>query len=210
MHQLTIEAETRTITSRHDDFGAARQALLAHARQTDTYLRAIAHPRAERACFELISLDDTHGRPSVTGAAFIEPMASPPARTVTPYYAAAAALLWTSDQHPAPCSPTSTDCCADDTHPALAAARAAVQSTLMVSPLWYEATALADLTHVPMPPTRVLDSLQHTVVTRGFRPATAAALAASVQRHLDSTVTPEQTVAATWWTALLTWSVTST
>jgi len=208
MHQLTIAAETGATTTTHHDYDAANRALLTHVKRSDTYPRAIARPSAQRACFQLISLDDTGGRPCVTGAAFIEPMASPSAgRTVTPYYAAAAALHWISDQHRGPCSAPPADHSGDDTHAALAAARAAVRSTSVISPLWYEAAALADLTDVPLPPTRLLDSLRHTVVTRGFRPASAAALAASVQRHLDSTVMPEQVVVVIWWTALLTESV---
>jgi hypothetical protein len=74
MHQLTIAAETGTVTSRHDDFGDARHALLAHARRTDTYLRALeCTPCAGLASFQLVSLDDAGRRPHLAGTATITP-----------------------------------------------------------------------------------------------------------------------------------------
>lgn len=210
MHQLTIAAETGTTTTTHHDYDAASRALLAHAKLSDTYLHALAQPGAERASFELVRLNRAHGRPNVTAAAVIEPVASTAhGRIVTPYRAAAAALQWTSDQHGAPHSPT-TRCSTDHTHPASAAARAAARSTLTVSALWYEATALAELTDIQVPPTHMLDNLRHAVITRSLLLASPAAFAASVQYHLDDAVTLEQAVVAIWWTALLVWSLTTT
>jgi hypothetical protein len=74
MHQLTIAAETGTLTSRHDDFGDARDALLAHARRTDTYLRTLeCTPCEGLASFQLVSLDDAGRRPHLAATATITP-----------------------------------------------------------------------------------------------------------------------------------------
>jgi hypothetical protein len=75
MHELTIAAETGTLTSRHDDFGDARHALLAHARRTDTYLRALDEctPCVGLVSFQLVSLDDAGRRPHLAGTATITP-----------------------------------------------------------------------------------------------------------------------------------------
>lgn len=206
MHQLTITAETGTSTTTHHDYNAASRALLNHAKLSDTYLHTLAGPEAQRACFHLISLNRAHGRPNVTAAAIIEPVVSTASgRLISPYYAAGAALHWTSDLHS-----DSRWRHTDHAHPALAAARAAAQSPLNVSSLWYEAITLADLTDIPLPPTHMLDNLRHEVITRGVRLSSPADLAASVQYHFASAVTPEQAVVATWWTALLARSLTPT
>lgn len=207
MHQLTITADTGATTTTHHDYDDANRALLTHVKRSDTYLRTIAPPTAGRAAFELLRLSDTGTRPSVTGAAFIEPLVTTSvARNITPYYVAAAALQWIADQQattPASPSPARS---AGDTHAALSAARAALRSTVLAGSLWDEATALADLTTTPAPSLRVFDSLRH-IVGLGLRPASPAALAAAVQRHADATVTPEQVTGLIWWTALLTWAL---
>lgn len=201
MHQLTIAAETGATTTTHHDYDAANRALLTHAKRSDTYLRVVAPPKppaaGQRACFELVSLDGTRGRPNVTAAAFIEPLVVTPAgRTITPYYAAAAALDWISEDLPALATQPRA-------HPALTAAHAALQSTLMAGSLWREAAELAELPDVPMPCASVLTDLHHIFVSRAYRPASAAALAAVVQRQLDTTVASEQVAVAIWWAALL-------
>lgn len=203
MHQLTIAAQTGATTTTHHDYDAASQALLAHAKRSDTYLRIVAPAKpsstAQRACFELISLDDPRGCPSVTAAAFIEPLVVTPAgRPVTPYYAAAAALDWISDHRAA-----ATAAAEPHEHPALDAAHAALQSTLLAGSLWREAADLAELPDVAVLPACVLADLRYMVVSRGFRPASAAALAAVVQRQLDTSASSEQVAVATWWTALV-------
>lgn len=196
MHTLRITApDGADTTTAHVDFDDAQRALHTHAKLSDTYLRVVTPPTpppaAQRACFELISLDGTRHRPNVIAAACIEPLVLTPAGgTVTPYYAAAAALHWISDQPRA--------------HPALDAAHAAVHSTLMAGALWREAAALAELSDVPALPADVLTNIHHMLVTRGYRPTSAAALAAMAQRELDSAVTSEQVVVVTWWAALLT------
>lgn len=201
MHQLTITAETGATTTTHHDYDAASRALLTHAKRSDTYLRVVAplKPSAtdQRACFELVSLDGARGRPNVTAAAFIAPLVVTPAgRAITPYYAAAAALDWISDHQRA----LATQSCE---HPALDAAHAALHSVMMAGSLWREAAQLAELPDVPVPPASVLTDLHHISVSGAYRPASAAALAAVVQRQLDTTATSEQVAVAIWWAALV-------
>ncbi len=196
MHELTIAAATGANTTTHRDYAAASHALLVHAKRSDTYLRTVAHPTAQRAVFDLLRLSSTSTRPDVIGAAFIEPVAVTAAgRCITPYCAAAAALQWISDQtavrRPA--------------HAALDAAQAARQSTLQARALWDEAAALVDLPATP-PATATFDTLRHAVVARRFRPDSPAALATAVQRHADAAVTTEQVAVLIWWTALLSWA----
>ncbi|MGY1994358.1 hypothetical protein [Mycolicibacterium fortuitum] len=207
MHQLTVAAETGATTTTHHDYDDASRALLTHAKRSDTYLRPLVSPKPaapiQRACFELVSLDGTRGRPNIAATAFIEPLAGPASGTaVTPYYAAAAALRWLSDHR----NHNVTAAASDErrcSHPALDAADAVVQSPLMAEALWCEAAFLAELPEVPALPASVLCDLRHMFVSRGYRPASAAALAAAVQRQLDTAVPSEQLAVATWWAALV-------
>ncbi|MGV0740209.1 hypothetical protein ABQF35_28215 [Mycobacterium syngnathidarum] len=205
MHQLTIAAQTGATTTTHHDYDDASHALLAHAKRSDTYLRPLASPKpaapVQRACFELLSLDGTRGRPNIAATAFIEPLVVTRSGTaVTPYYAAAAALHWISDHHHATAATIDENRCS---HPALDAAGGVVQSPLMARALWCESAVLAELPEVPALPASVLCDLRHTFVSRGYRPASAAALAATVQRQLDAAATSEQAAVATWWAALV-------
>lgn len=207
MHQLTIAADTGATTTHHDDYDDANRALLIHVKRSDTYLRSIAAPTNGRAAFELLRLSHTGTQPTVTGAAFIEPISTTDAtHTTTPYYAAAAALHWISDQQPTPrAAPPAA--APEGTHPALSAARAALHSTLQANPLWNEAATLADLTATPAPSPHTFNRLRHLVAALGFRPASPAALAAAVQRQTDANITPQQVAVLIWWTALLTWAL---
>ncbi|MBX8687869.1 hypothetical protein ABFW14_32930 [Mycolicibacterium fortuitum] len=205
MHQLTVAAETGATTTTHHDYDDASRALLTHAKRSDTYLRPLVSPThaapVQRACFELISLDARRGRPNIAATAFIEPLVVTASGTaVTPYYTAAAALHWISDDHHAGAAASDER---RRSHPALDAAAAVIQSPLMAEALWCEAAALAELPEVPALPASVLCDLRHMFVSRGYRPASAAALAAAVQRQLDTAVPPEQLAVATWWAALV-------
>lgn len=205
MHQLTVAAQTGTTTTTHHDYDDASRALLTHAKRSDTYLRPLVSPKptapVQRACFALISLDGTRGRPNIAATAFIEPLVVTASGTaVTPYYAAAAAVHWISDHHRATAAADDESRCS---HPALDAADAVIQSPLMARALWCEAAVLAGLPHTPMLPANVLGDLRHAFVSRGYRPASAAGLAAAVQRTLDTTVGSEQVAVAIWWAALV-------
>lgn len=205
MHQLTIAAQTGATTTTHHDYDDASRALLTHVKRSDTYLRPLIAPKpaapVQRACFELISLDGMRGRPNIAATAFIEPLVVTASGTaVTAYYAAAATLHWISDQHHATAAARGEKRCS---HPALDAADAVVQSPLMARALWCEAAVLAELPEAPALPASVLCDLHHTIVSRGYRPASAAALAAAVQRQLNTAATPEQVAVATWWAALV-------
>lgn len=74
MHQLTITSTGPSVVTRHDDFGDAHSALLAHVRTTDTYMRSVTESRSDgHATFQLISVDDTGRAPRVTATASIAP-----------------------------------------------------------------------------------------------------------------------------------------
>ncbi|MBP2456235.1 hypothetical protein [Mycolicibacterium lutetiense] len=205
MHQLTIAAQTGATTTTHHDYDDASRALLSHAKRSDTYLRPLASPKPaapiQRACFELISLDGMRGRPNIAATAFIEPVVVTASGTaVTAYYAAAATLHWISDHHHATAAASGEKRCS---HPALDAADAVVQSPLMARALWCEVAFLAELPEASVLPASVLGDLREMFVSRGYRPASAAALAAAVQRQLDTAATSEQVAVATWWAALV-------
>lgn len=78
MHQLTITAPDTTVVTRHDDFGEARTALLAHARSTDTYVRSLTGSETSGpATFQLIGFDDTGRIPRIAATVTIAPSTSP-------------------------------------------------------------------------------------------------------------------------------------
>ncbi|WP_396908317.1 hypothetical protein [Mycolicibacterium sp.] len=213
MHQLTITRDdTASTTPGFVDFEDAHRMLMAHAVADDLYLQHNREGRGTVSTFNLIKLDGWPKlRPRVVGTATIEP--TPGKAVVAPYYSASAAQQWITDHTCDYEHGSDTDPGHGYVHNVLTAARAEAHRQFQAGTLFDEAARLSDNGNedVPRPRQNRLEILRDHAIDlgRSGRPLTAAQLADEVQRHLTTDVTPQQTAALIWWTALLIWGVTA-
>lgn len=209
MHQLTItrsDTDPTTVPG-FVDFEDAHRMLMSHAIGEDLYLHANATTNTAATTFKLVKLDgEPTPRPRVVGTATIEPEPAKP--VVSNHYSAKAAQQWIADHV---CDYQHGSGYAGNV---LTVAYAEARRQFRAGTLYDEAVRLSDNGNedVPRPHrhTRLEILRDHAIeLGRSGRTLTPAELADEVQRHLTPDITPQQTAALIWWTALLIWGVTT-
>ncbi|TXI56482.1 hypothetical protein [Mycolicibacterium mageritense] len=214
MHQLTIAKGDDAITTPgFVDFEDAHRMLMCHAIGEDLYLQ---HNRAGRgpgsSSYSLIKLEGWPKlRPHVIGTATIEPEPGKP--VVPPHQSAIAAQQWIADNICEYQHGSDTDPGRGYARSVLTTARAEARRQFRAGTIFDEAVRLSDNGNedVPRPQQTRLEILRDQAINlgRNGRPLTPEELAEHVQRHHTPAITPQQTAALIWWTALLIWGATT-
>ncbi|QZH69563.1 hypothetical protein [Mycolicibacterium farcinogenes] len=209
MHQLTVTRdETTTTTPGFVDFEDAHRMLMAHAIGEDLYLHAHGKTNTHASTFHLVKLEGSpKAQPRVVGIATIEPEPGQP--VMSPYYCAVAAQEWIADHEAAYYHGIDHDPGRNYAGHVLTAARAEALRQFRAGTLFDEAVRLSDNGNqdVPRPRQTRLEILRDYAVDLANTGdiLSAAQLAGEVERHLTPDITPQQTAALIWWTALLIW-----